>query len=221
MYEKFLALIVVFLVGVLLASMLFPSCRKQSEYFVSCTPRVATTDPVYKKVEDSSLLTTPIGTISAFGGTQAPTGWAMCNGASVAMSGTYEKLYAVIGKSFGATGPSGQEPTHFNLPDLQGVFLRGVDGSSNRDPDKNSRVSPYYGGNIGNNVGSFQWDDLKKHAHTYRLKSGTGGSSGVAAMGGDPASHYPQTEDTLGGGSGNGNETRPRNVYVHYIIRFA
>ena len=219
MYEKFLALVVVFLVGVLLSSMLFPSGRKQSEYFVSCTPRVATTDPVYKKVEE----VTPIGSIIAFGGTQAPTGWAMCNGASVAMSGTYNELYKVIGTSFGATGPSAGNLTHFNLPDLQGVFLRGVDGSSGRDPDKNSRISPYYGGNIGNNVGSFQWDAYENHSHNFANNIYYPGIAAGSSFGSWSYTQAgkPHPEPPIIAVNGKSTETRPRNVYVNYIIRFA
>jgi microcystin-dependent protein len=144
----------------------------------------------------------------------------MCYGTSVAIEGTYNELYKVIGRSFGATGPTADAPTHFNLPDLRGSFLRGVDGSRFLDPDKKSRFSAYPGGNIGNNVGSFQWDAYEHHTHEYAENIYYGGGGGTSYGG--------WTRTTVGNpdppkirSQGKSTETRPRNVNVNYIIRFA
>lgn len=55
----------------------------------------------------------PIGTIVPFGGTTAPQGWLICNGAALSRT-DYADLFAVIGTSFG----SGNGSTTFNLPTL-------------------------------------------------------------------------------------------------------
>jgi microcystin-dependent protein len=62
----------------------------------------------------------PAGTIHAYGGSTAPSGYLVCDGA-VLDRATYPALFAAIGTNFGS--PSG---TTFNLPDLRGQFLRGV-----------------------------------------------------------------------------------------------
>lgn len=54
----------------------------------------------------------PTSTILEYGGTSAPTGYLMCDGAAVSRS-TYAALFAVIGTTYGA----GNGSTTFNVPD--------------------------------------------------------------------------------------------------------
>ena len=58
---------------------------------------------------------TPIGTITAYGGSTAPSGWLMCNGAAVSRE-KYSLLFDVIGTIYG----DGDGSTTFNLPDMSG-----------------------------------------------------------------------------------------------------
>ena len=62
----------------------------------------------------------PTGAIVAYGGTDAPTGWLLCNGQAVSRT-TYARLFAVIGTTYGA----GDGSTTFNLPDLRQRFPLG------------------------------------------------------------------------------------------------
>lgn len=55
-----------------------------------------------------------IGEIRMFGGSFAPAGWALCNGATIPISEN-DALFTLIGTTYGGDG---QET--FNLPDLQG-----------------------------------------------------------------------------------------------------
>ena len=154
----------------------------------------------------SDVGTVPTGVISAFGGTSAPNGYLMCDGTSYLRS-SYLTLFGVIGTAFGAI-----DSTHFNVPDLRGRFLRGVDNTANRDPDKASRTAMNTGGNTGNNVGSVQTDQYKSHTHTAGVLSTTnyGQTNAVTYFAG-----------VLSGNTGasGGNETRPINAYVNYIIK--
>jgi microcystin-dependent protein len=77
----------------------------------------------------------PPGMIVPYGGTTAPPGWVLCDGSQY--EGTdpqFENLFAAIGTSFGGDG------TSFNVPDLRGQFLRGLDPSGSVDPDGASRT---------------------------------------------------------------------------------
>jgi microcystin-dependent protein len=67
--------------------------------------------------EDGSLkiAVVSVGTILMFGGSAAPSGWLLCNGAEVSRT-AYADLFAVIGTSFG----TGDGSTTFILPDLRG-----------------------------------------------------------------------------------------------------
>lgn len=55
-----------------------------------------------------------VGEIRMFGGSFAPAGWAMCNGATLAISEN-DTLFNLIGTTYGGDGQQ-----TFNLPDLQG-----------------------------------------------------------------------------------------------------
>lgn len=69
----------------------------------------------------------PIGTICAFAMNRVPNGWLACNGQAVSRK-TYKDLLDVIGLTYGI----GDGDQTFNVPDLRGVFLRGLDAGGGR-----------------------------------------------------------------------------------------
>ncbi len=153
----------------------------------------------------------PPGSIMAWGGVTAPAGWLLCDGLSY-NNVDYPNLSAAIGKNFGGTGST------FNVPDARGRFMRGVSGTSAADPDRNTRTASNPGGNTGNSVGSFQLDGIVSHNHVVG-HSNT--ATSVAFNGGahpifDPASYAAN----MNSGNTGGSETRPKNIYVNYIIKY-
>jgi microcystin-dependent protein len=169
---------------------------------------------------------TPIGSIVAFAGPESkvPSEWLVCDG-RVLKRKTYDLLFNQIGTTWGGDGADG-----FYLPDLRGLFLRGVDGTANMDPDHDSRTPlkaniPNPGAR-GNNVGSLQTDALQRHGHEVSFDFAATGSNGSRdADGGEekfnchpPAARLSiQVNDPKGANVS--NETRPRNAFVHWIIR--
>ena len=165
---------------------------------------------------------TPPGTIVAFGGIKAPNGWLLCDGKQRSIT-TYQALYDVIQNSFGTAGAG-----KFKLPDFRGTFLRGWDGSAGNDPDANSRTG-------GNTIGSTQLDAVGKHSHPVDdpghdhnfgrpINQGSGGSNWVTVKHpeGDGGGITLQTDPSTTGitiQESGGVETRPKNVYVNYIIK--
>lgn len=157
----------------------------------------------------------PAGSIMAFGGASVPSGWLLCDGSTVSRA-VYPNLFAAIGSAWGR----GDGSTTFVLPDLRGLFLRGVNGSQSNtnywDPDVGSRTNLYVGQNIGNAVGSLQTDMFRSHVHKANsqfVEYPGGGNNGWVSAG--PSIIY--TPATLSAG---GNETRPVNAYVNYIIKY-
>jgi len=71
-------------------------------------------------LEAQLALAVPAGVISPFGGTAAPSGYLLCDGAAISRT-TYATLFAVIGESYGA----GDGSTTFLVPDLRGRFALG------------------------------------------------------------------------------------------------
>ncbi len=61
----------------------------------------------------------PPGFVNPYVGTAAPTGWLMCDGASV-LRADFAALFAVIGTAYGSV-----DGTHFNVPDLRQRFPLG------------------------------------------------------------------------------------------------
>ncbi|MEN6374660.1 MAG: phage tail protein [Smithella sp.] len=186
----------------------------------------------------------PIGTIMAYGGDTTNTtikkqleerGWLPCNGDFVSIN-QYKELHDVIGNAFGGD----EKNNSFNLPDMRGRFLRGVaqnvdDSVRNdkntkdedklakmRDPDAEFRQQSAASGNKGNKVGSVQDDAIGQHKHKYDTNIRTwderAGFNGKFLYGdGETAAlHHDTTGNNVPPG---GNETRPKNIYVNWIIK--
>lgn len=151
----------------------------------------------------------PAGTIVAYGGSTPPAGWLLCDGSQVSRS-TYAALYSAIGNAFGA----GDGSSSFHLPDLRGRFLRGVDGTANIDPDKTTRTAMNVGGNTGNLVGSVQGDMFRSHVHVTNKSNLTGSGADYMYADHSIGVQVPGTTPPAGG-----NETRPVNAYVNFIIK--
>lgn len=166
----------------------------------------------------------PAGVMLPYGGTSAPTSYLLCDGTSY-LRADYPALYAAIGTAFGTA-----DSTHFNVPDFRGRFLRGAAGSATTDPDKASRTAMATGGNTGNNVGSIQADAYASHNHNIYGNSSGGalwnltlpGAYAVAAISAGTGGAYDNVLDASSSPAiqaSGGNETRPLNAYVNYIIK--
>ena len=180
----------------------------------------------YSEVAYNALLF-PSGMIVPFAGPveKIPAGWLLCDGTAISRS-TYANLYNAIGVCWG----TGDGSTTFNLPDLRGMFLRGVSGASGNDADANKRTMlTNNGGNTGNNVGSYQGDAIRNI---------TGKVNGSMRQNWCDGAFYHTNETHYGSDySGQahdhsrfgldasrvvpvGSDNRPKNVYVNYIIKY-
>ena len=157
----------------------------------------------------------PVGTMMAYGGDTTneevvknlkAQGWLPCDGAAVSQT-DYGDLFKALGTAFGA----GDTKLTFNVPDLRGRFPRGTNQKSDRDPDAESRRAEPASGNAGNKVGSVQDDEFKSHTHGYTETHyvGDGGN-----MSGSHWNVTPSQTKATGG-----QETRPKNLYVNWIIK--
>jgi microcystin-dependent protein len=167
------------------------------------------------KFPDATIQTTaaigiPTGSITMYAGTAVPAGYLVCDGAAINRV-TYANLFTALGVAWG----SGDGSTTFNLPDLRGRFPRGVDGGSGNDPNAAVRTASNVGGNTGNNVGSLQTDTLVSHSHVVGAYTASGGTHIALITAGTN-----NTQSTLRTEVEGGSETRPKNVYVYYIIRY-
>jgi microcystin-dependent protein len=66
-----------------------------------------------------------VGDIKLFAGNFAPQGWALCNGALLAIA-QHQALFSVLGTKYGGNGE-----TNFALPNLPGVKNQGAPAVTN------------------------------------------------------------------------------------------
>jgi microcystin-dependent protein len=197
---------------------------------------------------------TPVGGIVPYAGFvnsgNIPPGWLVCDGRAVS-STQYPALYAALNTAWGdgSTGAESGPDKNFNLPDLRGMFLRGLDAGRGMDPDASGRTAAATGGNTGDMVGTVQGEGFKSHDHHVNLTTSTDGNHdhkmtgdgangiGGGSSGGDLVIHNDDGVENHGhrwtgyAGSHNhtvvgdtdlkgGNETRPKNAAVVYLIKY-
>lgn len=142
----------------------------------------------------------PAGTVNAYAGATAPSGFLLCDGGAISRT-VYSDLFATIGTTYG----TGDGSTTFNLPDLRGEFVRGLDGGRGVDS--------------GRTLGSAQAQAIQSHTHAlsgqlqaFSPVAGSGQYTLHSGVGSGFSSAFTQN-------TGN-TETRPRNVALNYIIKF-
>jgi len=80
-------------------------------------------DPLRIDPTSTAGFVVPTGTVTAFAGTAAPSGWLMCTTTPVSRA-TYATLFGVIGTTYGA----GDGSTTFNLPNMVSRYPVGAGG---------------------------------------------------------------------------------------------
>ena len=181
----------------------------------------------YSEVAYNAIFS-PAGVVSPFAGPveNIPAGWLLCDGSEISRT-EYANLYDAIGVCWGI----GDGATTFNLPDLRGLFLRGVSGESGNDPDAEERlVLNDNGGNTGNNVGSYQSDAIRNITgsfktvdHTEPFVDGAFFNTdrwSLSAKGGNSDAWGVVTNLDASLVVPTGNDNRPKNAYVNYIIKY-
>jgi hypothetical protein len=166
---------------------------------------------------------TAVGTIIAFGGDAnnatvqdhlKEAGWLPCFGQTFDTSGDYAELYNVIGYAYGGGG------NMFDLPDLQGLFLRAANAGQKETGQVQAKsttslpINSFTVTKPGNHhhhlpnlpTWSPKSDHCKGH-YEAKWNDGDGNTS-------DDGEH---THSISGGGD---DETRCVNVYVDFIIKY-
>ena len=154
------------------------------------------------------ISTAMAGMIQMFGGSTAPTGWLLCNGAAVSRT-DYAALFAVIGTTYG----TGDGSTTFNLPNLQGRFPLGSSSSYALAATGGSAdaIVPYHNHSMTSVLTSASVSIASTKAAT--------GSSGISDIMRDTNGIGTLTSTDYAGTSGNlTGANMPPYVAVNYII---
>ncbi|MHB0819839.1 phage tail-collar fiber domain-containing protein [Stutzerimonas stutzeri] len=174
---------------------------------------------VFSRAETRQMA--PAGMVAYFCKLAAPPGWLKANGAEVSRT-AYADLFAAIGATYGA----GNGFDTFNLPDLRGEFIRGLDDGRGVD--------------AGRGLGTAQADQNKEHDHASTTTSAGGhahsgsyqatsysGAPGAATGNGFTNRTTSFSTSTAGAHvhgvnieKSGGNEARPRNVALLPCIKY-
>ena len=176
----------------------------------------------------------PSGAVFCIAVASVPSGYLECNGATVSRT-TYAALFAVIGTQYGSTNSS-----NFKVPDLRGEFVRGFDNGRGVDSGR-SVASSQSAQNQSHNHSASATSTAGAHSHSlnYQRKhvedTGTAAITDIRREGGDgDGGSQTFTNDTTSGfmnnatvsvstsvsiGNQGGNESRPRNVAMMYVIK--
>lgn len=167
------------------------------------------------RLDESSLLTTPVGSVLPYAGSMPPQGWRIANGDKLSRF-DYAELFAVVGEAY-TSEASERGSEIFRIPDLRGVFVRGLDVEQKRDLGDGVRI-----------LGSFQADSTRMPRTPFSLADKPN-DQGLALYGGTAqgqhgtGGHYNPANTVrvidrliIVGGD---KETRPVNVALNYIIR--
>lgn len=171
----------------------------------------------------------PTGTILGYGGSSAPSGYVLCDGSAISRT-TFANLFAVISTTYGV----GDGSTTFNVPNSQGVFLRGAGtqtisavsytGTRGTTQAQGTKL-PTIAFVTGNENSSHTHDNttaefvgnsnIPSGSQTNRIWSTNqvGSTSRTNTSSTESANH---THNVASGGDA---ETQPANISVNYIIK--
>jgi microcystin-dependent protein len=152
----------------------------------------------------------PVGTIIAYAGTSAPTGYLDCDGANVSRA-TYSALFSAIGTTWGV----GDGVTTFGVPDLRRRTMVGSGGVASAGP--------------ANTVGSTGGNETVNIAHTHSFTPAgtldTVDSGPTAAAGGAAftvvSNGHSHTFTGSGGTTGSGGSTGLNMFQPSAVVKFA
>jgi microcystin-dependent protein len=163
-----------------------------------------------KKFYTAAQTLMPCGTVLPYAGSSAPTGFLMCDGSAQSRT-QYANLFALIGTTYGV----GDGSTTFNVPNCQGVFIRGAG-------------SQVVGGNTyTGTLAAANADSLRSHAHS--ILGGLAGSTlpinnaSTSAFCGLSSTSLTYFANAPSGGNPfiqatGGAETAPANLALNHII---
>jgi len=136
----------------------------------------------------------PTGGVMPFAGSSAPAGWLLCYGQAVSRT-QYGELFAVVSTTYGV----GDGSTTFNLPDLRGRVVAGVDNMGGSAASRLTSTTITGGGDAAGEVGGSQTHTLTSgesglpaHSHTTKTISNLANNNGL----------WHNNSDTVAGGDG-------------------
>lgn len=119
----------------------------------------------------STALALPSGIINPFAGTTAPDGWLLCYGQAISRT-VYSDLFIALSTTYG----SGDGSTTFNVPDLRGRVVAGLDNMGGTDAGRLSTANTL-GTATGTETITLTSAETPSHTHTQNSHTHTGSAT--------------------------------------------
>lgn len=170
----------------------------------------------------------PTGSVTAYAGATAPSGWVLCDGAAYGRTdGTYSALYAVVGTTYGA----GNGTTTFNVPDLRTRVPVGY-SATDTDTDPSAGINNALntlGKAGGSKTHTLLTAEMPLHTHVFNhehtvaeravnVSTGTGATA-LAASGGYAALSGTTAQDPTSTSS-RGNDNAHNNLQPYLVMNY-
>lgn len=153
---------------------------------------------------NADIVSVPTGTMLDFGGTAAPTGYLLCDGANVSRT-TYAALFTAIGTTWGV----GDGSTTFGMPDMRRRASVGSGGTG----------TATLGNAVGNTGGAethaLTTGEMPAHTH-FAHTPNAGGGQYIGTMAGTDQTPVDMPTSSTGGG-GTHNNMQPSAVVLKII----
>lgn len=147
--------------------------------------------------------TLPLGTIQEYAGNEIPNSWLLCDGSAISRI-AYADLFEVIGTTYG----EGDGSTTFNLPDLKGKTIVGLD-EDDTDFNKLGKIG-------GEKEHILTIEEMPSHRHPTRYGD-TEGGDGSGYRFSNTLATSTQIVESAGGNQAH-NNLQPYIVF-NYIIK--
>jgi len=173
----------------------------------------------------------PTASLMPYAGTSAPTGYFLCDGSAKSRT-THSALFGIIGTTYGV----GDGSTTFNIPDLRGRVIAGLDINTGGFADRlttgsaaniNGQVLGANNGNPGDtgrgtngaqeHLLTAAQSGLPAHNHTQGVQT-TGGNIENFA-GGSPAGKYSSTGTVTAQDASSAHNNVQPTIILNYIIK--
>ena len=171
----------------------------------------------------------PAGIVSAFAGTTAPSGWLMCYGQAVSRA-DYSALFTALSTTYG----SGDGSTTFNITDMRGRAIAGVDNMGGSAASRLTSTVLTASNTLGATGGTqtHTLTEAQMPVHTHVQNSHTH-STEIAGGPGSPAVLYhastwgvynpiltgATTAVNQNAGSGSAHPVTQPTIVLNYIIK--